>query len=135
MSGSSGTKSFSPLLGVVLIVIIIIVLVFVGMFAMNQIVDQSYSNVDVTVMVSGNDVVVTILGGSKVSDVIALRACIDGTSKGRINSKYVRDISLGKPIVFSDLASGVSGSAFVVVEAMFSNGDIGIVNYVRLQFP
>lgn len=130
---ASARGALSPVMILGLIIGIVIALIIFGVFAMGEIVDSTYDDVDVTVRVSGNDVMVTVIGGNDVVHVTGIRAYIDGSPE--ISAREYQPIeSLGSPILFTDLAKGVSGSAFVIVEAAFEDGTRGIINYARLQF-
>lgn len=132
-SRSSGSIMISRILAVLLVVVVIIVLIVAGMFAMNQIVDNSYDNVDAIVQLQGNDVVVTIIGGADADKVAGLHAYIDGMeSNAPANTK--RSITIGEPVVFTNLAKGVTGTGFVVVEAIFQDGSTGVVTFARMKF-
>ncbi len=125
--------TLSPVLAVLLVIGIIVVLVLIGMFAMGEIVHKSYDHVDVTVQISGNDVVVTVIGGDDAAYVTGVCAYIDGTDA--VSSlQFLNYAGLSEPIVFTGLARGVTGSAFVIVEVAFDDGTTGVVNYARLQF-
>jgi hypothetical protein len=122
-----------PVLIVVIIVVVVIGLIFGGMYAMNQVVSTSYDKVDAIVKLSGNDVVVTIIGGDDAPKVSGLHTYIDGReSNAPGNTK--RSIVLGEPVIFTDLARGVTGTGFVVVEALFNDGQRGVITYSRMQF-
>lgn len=133
LTNKPGSSGFSSLIGILLVIGIVLGLVFLGVYCMDQIVDTSYDNVDVTVQVSGNDVVVTVLGGSEVSHLTAVHAHIDGAKSFTPNDNFQK-YSPGQPIVFSGLASDVTGSAFVVVKGKFGDGRVGVITYSRLQF-
>lgn len=130
----SSAGSFSLIIGVLLIIGIVVAMVFVGNVVMGEIVGTSYGNVDVTVHISGNDVVVSIIGGEDASSVTGLHTYIDGAPETFSESNYQYNVVLGKPVVFSGIASGIVGSRFVIVEAIFDDESVSVIHYARLQF-
>ncbi len=70
--------SLSPVIVVLLAVGIVAVLIGVGLVAMGEIVDISRDDVELTIRVSGNDVMITVLGGDDVRYLTGLCAYIDG---------------------------------------------------------
>lgn len=125
--------SLSPVIVVLLAVGIVAVLIGVGLVAMGEIVDISRDDVDITTRVSGNDVMITVLGGDDVRYLTGLCAYIDGMPRKEWPD-YQSFETVGETIIFPGLATGTVGSAFVIVEAKFDDGTTGIVNYARLQF-
>lgn len=99
MKGSSAGPSLSPIIIVLLALGIVTGLVIPGTVAMGTIVDTSYSNVDVTVRVAGDD----------VPHISRLHAHIDGVPEPSPEKNYHQTIVVGQPIVFEDLAAGVGG--------------------------
>ena len=130
---SSARGVVSPVMMVVLIIGIVAVLIIFGMYAMGAVVNQSYDNVDVTVRISGNDVVVTVIGGEDAGSVTGIRAYVDGTPRASLPG-YQDCGTPGDLIIFPGLAKGTTGSAFVIVEATFNDGTTGVITYARLQF-
>jgi len=130
----SASSGFSSLIGILLVIGIVIGLVIVGIFAMGEIVDTSYGNVDVTVHLSGNDVVVSIIGGEDAPRVTGLHVYIDGAPETTSAANYQYSITSRQQIVFNGIALGVVGSRFVVVEAIFDDGTTTVIDYSRLQF-
>ncbi|HJK77447.1 hypothetical protein [Methanocorpusculum vombati] len=130
----SGSRvSLSPVIVVLLAIGIVAVLIFVGLCAMTEIADISHANVDVTARVSGNDVMITVIGSDDARHVTGICAYIDGAAEGK-QTVFRTFPGTGETIVFPDIAAGVFGSAFVIIEAQFDDGTTDIVNYVRLQF-
>lgn len=120
-------------MGVLLVIGIIVALVFVGVVAMEKIADASHGEMHAVVQILGNNVVVTQFSDTEPVVIAEVLAYIDGVAETR--GKYVvKNPSVGKPVTFEELADGVTGSAFVIVEATFSDGTHEIVDYTRLQF-
>lgn len=131
---SDSRVSFSPVIVVLLAIGIVAVLIFADFYAMTEIADISRDNdMDVTARVSGNDVMITVIGGDDALHVTGICAYIDG-APGDKQAGFRNFPGAGATIVFPDIAAGVFGSAFVIIEAEFDDGTTDIVNYVRLQF-
>lgn len=81
---SDSRVSFSPVIVVLLAIGIVAVLIFAGFYAMTEIADISRDNdMDVTARVSGNDVMITVIGGDDALHVTGLCAYIDGAPGGK----------------------------------------------------
>lgn len=130
----NGSLAGSQVMAIVIAIVVVIALIGIGLFAMGQLVETSYDNVDAIVQLSGNDVVVTILGGENADKIVALHAYIDGVGDPNAPGNTKRPIVIGEPVPFSNLARGVTGTGFVVVEAIFSDGSQGVVTYSRMKF-
>jgi hypothetical protein len=132
-SGSSGSIMISRVFAVLLVLLVIVGLIIAGLFAMNQVADTAQGSVNAIVQLSGNDVVVTILGGEGADRISGLHAYIDG-QESNTPANMKRSIVLGQPVIFTDLAKGVTGTGFVVVEAVFQDGARNVIVFKRMTF-
>lgn len=81
---SDSRVSFSPVIVVLLAIGIVAVLIFAGFYAMTEIADISRDDdMDVTARVSGNDVMITVIGGDDALHVTRICAYIDGAPGGK----------------------------------------------------
>ena len=121
-----------PAVKILIFVCIILVSVFMWFVVLDQMVQQT-NDVEMSVQVSGNDIVVVVFESESAQRIRSLHAYIEGkTNRG---SAMTRDhIFPGTAVVFQNLASDVSGTQFVIIEATFTDGSSGIVKYVRLLF-
>ncbi|MDV0443269.1 hypothetical protein [Methanorbis rubei] len=121
----------SSLLIVILLVISIIGgMVFTGMMATAPIVENVEKNAVITVHLQGDDVMITLLANSFRQKISSIEVSIDGVS-GRSMTK---PIAIGTPVLCKDIAEGVTGSKFIVINARFADGTSAIIHYTRLQF-
>ncbi|MDV0440873.1 hypothetical protein [Methanorbis furvi] len=127
---SARPGGFSLLVGAILIAGIIFGMVFVGIMAMDKIVEKVESNAAVTVHLHGDDIEVMILSSSFAEEIISIEVSIDGVS----DSRMVIPVTLGTPVFCDDIAVGVTGSKFVVINAMFADGTSAVIHYTRVQF-
>ncbi|MDU9375685.1 hypothetical protein McpSp1_02640 [Methanocorpusculaceae archaeon Sp1] len=127
-SGRQG--GFSLLIGAILIAGIIFGMVFVGIMAMDKIVENAESNAAVTVHLHGDDIEVMILSSSFGEEIISIDISIDGVP----DSRMTMPATIGAPIFCDNIAVGVTGSKFVVIHAMFADGTSAVIHYTRVQF-
>ncbi|MCZ0860608.1 MAG: hypothetical protein O0X93_08980 [Methanocorpusculum sp.] len=127
--------SFTPAMGVVLVIVVIAALVGVGLFVMTNIMDevQSSRNVQMNIVLSGNDIIATVLPSSEASSLRIITIYVDGADTTP-ESFRTREVSVGVPIVYEGIASGVIGTRFVMIKGTFSDGRDAILKNVRIQF-
>lgn len=122
-------------MGVILVIMVIGVLVGAGLFIMSNIVDKGSSGCDVqlNLVLSGNDIVVTILPGADVSSLRTIEVYVDGANASS-DSYCVRGVSVGVPIVYENIALGITGMRFVMVKGTFCDGSDQLLKKSRIQF-
>ncbi len=122
-------------MGVVLVIVVIAALVGVGLFVMTNIMDevQSSRNVQMNIVLSGNDIIATVLPSSEASSLRIITIYVDGADTTP-ESFRTREVSVGVPIVYEGIASGVIGTRFVMIKGTFSDGRDAILKNVRIQF-
>ncbi|HJK79395.1 MAG TPA: hypothetical protein O0Y06_00665 [Methanocorpusculum sp.] len=127
--------SFTPAMGVVLVIVVIAVLVGVGFVVMTNIMDevQSSRDVQMNIVLSGNDIIATVLPGSDAEHLRIITIYVDGADSVP-ESFRTREVSVGVPIVYEGIAYGVVGTRFVMVKGTFSDGKDAILKNVRIQF-
>ncbi len=132
-NGASFTSLLSrPAIKILIFVCIILAAVFLWFVVLDQMVQQT-NDVEMSVQVSGNDIVVVVFESESAQRIRSLHAYIEG--KTNRASAMTRDHLLpGTAVIFHNLASDVSGTQFVIIEATFTDGSCSIVKYARLLF-
>ena len=122
-------------MGVVLVIIVIAALVGLGYIVMTNIMDevQSSRNVQMNVVLSGNDIIATVLPGADAEHLRIITIYVDGSDR-MPESLRMREVSVGVPIIYEGIAYGVVGTRFVMVKGTFSDGEDAILKNVRVQF-
>lgn len=122
-------------MGVVLVIIVVVALVGVGLFVMTNLMDemQSSHNVQINVVLSGNDIITTILPGYDAEELRTITVYVDG-AESIPESFRTREVLIGVPIVYEGIAYGVVGTRFVMVRGTFSDGKDIILKNVMIQF-
>lgn len=122
-------------MGVILVIVVIGVLVGAGLFVMSNIVGEAQSGCDVqlNLVLSGNDIVVTILPSADVQYLRTIAVYVDGADAS-YEFRRVREVSVGIPIVYEDIAVGITGTRFVMVKGTFYDGRDQLLKQSRIQF-
>lgn len=131
-SVSSPSPLSRPVVRVLIFVCIILVCLSLWFVVMGQMVQET-NDVEMSVQVSGNDVIVVVFASEDAQRIHALHAYIDGKTD-RAGAMTRDHIVPGTAVIFHNLASGISGTQFVIIEATFTDGSNGIVKYSRLLF-
>lgn len=116
--------------------IMTIVLILAGslfglLLGANYIFDQSLSDPDVLLnpVISGNDIIITIYEGRRVSEMVKLSVQIEGYSP------VVRDVPKGvTEIEFRGIAMYITGTRSVGVRGTFSDGSVALLKVASLKF-
>ncbi|MDV0443266.1 hypothetical protein [Methanorbis rubei] len=128
---SARHSGFFPLLiGIILIIGIIGGLVFAGIMAMDRIVENVEKNAAVIVHLYGDDIEVMILSSSFEKEITSIEISIDEVP----DSRRIHPVTLGTPFLFKNIAVGVTGSKFVVINAVFTDGSSTVIHYTKFQF-
>ena len=130
MRSSRQSGSFSLLIGIIVVAGIVVGMVCVGDIAMEQIAKNVNNDAMITANLQGNDVVVTVLDDSSGKKITSIEISIEGIP-GR---SVTKPVTIGSPIYCKNLASGITGSNFIVITAVFSDGTSKIIHYARVQF-
>ncbi len=119
-------------ISLVITVILILVASLGGLlFGASYILDQSLSDPDVLVhpALSGNDIIVTIYEGRRLSELMQLSLEIEGYAP------VVRDVPSGaKEVIFVGIASQITGTRNVGVRGIFTDGSIILLKVIQLRF-
>ena len=130
---NSRSSFLSPVICIILVISIVAALVVAGFFAMWKIADSTIDGRDLTVQLSGNDIIVTILDGGETSQIVSLSIYIEGTPENS-RDMIIKNPQIGMPIICYDLAKDRKGYAFVIAEATFADGNKKIIDYSRVLF-
>ena len=114
-NGVSSTSLLSrPIVTILVFVCIILIAVFIWFVVLDQMVQET-NPVDMSVQVSGNDVIVVVFDSENAQYIHSLHAYIEG--KTSRDSAMTRDhIVPGAAVTFHNLAADLSGSQFVIIE-------------------
>ncbi len=119
-------------ISLVMTVILILVAALGGLlFGASYILDQSLSDPDVLVhpALSGNDIVVTIYEGRRLSELMQLSLKIEGYAP------VVKDVPSGATeIIYIGIASQITGTRNVGVRGIFTDGSIILLKVIELRF-
>eukprot|EP00831_Metopus_contortus_P084131 TRINITY_DN9474_c0_g2_i1.p1 TRINITY_DN9474_c0_g2~~TRINITY_DN9474_c0_g2_i1.p1 ORF type:complete len:139 (+),score=14.85 TRINITY_DN9474_c0_g2_i1:53-469(+) len=119
-------------ISLVITVILILVASLGGLLVgASYILDQSLSDPDVLVhpALSGNDIVVTIYEGRRLSELMQLSLEIEGYAP------VVRDVPSGaKEVIYVGIASQITGTRNVGVRGIFTDGSIILLKVIQLRF-
>lgn len=129
---SSGSSLGSRIKVIVIVVVMILVLVSLWNYSM-YLLDEQTPDVEMSVQISGNDIVVVLFTSENARNIYALHAYIEGIID-RAHAQTCDDITVETPIIFRGMAQGVSGPQFVIIEATFKDGTRNIVKYSRIFF-
>lgn len=130
---NSRSSFLSPVICIILVISIVAALVVAGFFAMGKIADSTIDGRYLTVQLSGNDIIVTILDGGETSQIVSLSIYIEGTPENS-RDMIIKNPQIGMPIICYDLAKDRKGYAFVIAEATFADGNKKIIDYSRVLF-
>ena len=119
-------------ISLVITVIIILVASLGGLlFGASYILDQSLSDPDVLVhpAISGNDIIVTIYEGRRVTELVQISLEIEGYAP------VVQDVPSGATqIVYAGVASQITGTRNVGVRGIFTDGSVKLLKVIELKF-
>lgn len=130
---NSRSSFLSPVICIILVISIVAALVVAGFFAMGKIADSTIDGRYLTVQLSGNDIIVTILDGGETSQIVSLSIYIEGTPENS-RDMIIKNPQIGMPIICYDLEKDRKGYAFVIAEATFADGNKKIIDYSRVLF-
>ncbi|MDU9376126.1 hypothetical protein McpSp1_07160 [Methanocorpusculaceae archaeon Sp1] len=132
---ASKNTSFTPAMGVVLVIAVIGLLVGSGLFVMENIMTevQTTRDVQINLVLSGDDIVVTVLPGDDAAFLRYVTIYVDG-SDSFSDAERTKSASISVPIVYESIAHGVTGTRFVMVKGTFSDGKDEILKQIRIQF-
>lgn len=91
----------------------------------------SASDVDLVLRISGDDVVVAILGGERSTQLSALDVYIYGHEHIR---QHIQPIDGSGVLYCKNIAKNIEGGQTVIVDGTFSNGEQKTISYSRLNF-
>ena len=120
------------------IVVVVIIGSIAGLIALGsnlvvQVVGTTELDVDVGIQVSGNDIIITVHGGKDVYRVAKIHVRIEGGSSTYPNIDRSQ-FEGKKPVVCTDLAKGVKGNRFVIVEGTLTDESTALIEYHRITF-
>ena len=123
----------SPFIIIVVILGSVFGLIMIGNNLVENVVENSLLDVDVAAQVSGNDILVTIHGGDDLPRVTKIHVRIEGMSQICRNIDRAQ-FEAKKTVVCTDLAKGVKGNQFVIVEGTLTDDSIVMLDYHRILF-
>ena len=120
----------------VVFLIAAVIMILVGalsglLFGANYIVDQSLSDPDVLVnpSLAGNDIVVTIYEGRRISELEQISVEIEGYAP------VVMNVQKGaSEVVFTGIAVHITETRTVGVRGIFTDGTVKLLKIVELKF-
>lgn len=101
------------------------------LFGASYILDQSLDDPDVLVhpAISGNDIIVTIYEGRRVTELVQISLEIEGYAP------VVQNVPDGATeIVYIGIASQVTGTRTVGVRGIFTDGSMKLLKIIELKF-
>lgn len=119
-------------------VIVAVMFIIVGagtVFALNQEIEavDDTATVSAVIVVSGNDVVLTIVDAGKDSHLLGASLSISGVTRDG-EATYAQFISVKEPIIFPYLAYGVTGDRYVLVKGYFDDYSSDIIISTNVHF-
>lgn len=138
MPGQKGREShengISPAIGIILVAVVVLGVVAAGLVVMSNVVTELEMEKDVqmNVQLSGNDVVLTVFGGDDAASLRIITIYIDGVEGGMFQQE--RNACIGSPITYTNMASGLTGSKFVMVKGTFADNSIVLLKNTKLMF-
>ena len=130
----SSDSGISPAIGVLLVIAVIVVLVAAGFVVMSNVMIELEVEKDVqmNVQLSGNDVVLTVFGGNDAPTLRIVTVYIDGVDGGLLSQE--RKAIVGSPIIYTNMAVGITGSKFVMIKGTFADNSIAVLKNTKLMF-
>ena len=120
-------------IGVVSVLVVICFAVILGGLGIQGLTDDvmKTKNVHAAISISGQDIVVTVLGGSDIHLLEEIWVYLEDRQEMR---HQFRSVHTGDVLTCTDMAKGVEGTHFVIVEAAFLDGGRGYLEYKRIEF-
>lgn len=134
---SSGSRGGSVVIVILVVIGIIVLLVGVGIYALTETIGslEGDKKVNVHLMLSGNDVVVSIYPEYDAPSLLSVTLHIDGVAipaGQETRSVTVRDSPA--LITYSGLASGVIGQHFIMITGSFQDGSETLIYTNKISF-
>ncbi|MCZ0860701.1 hypothetical protein O0S10_05575 [Methanocorpusculum sp. MG] len=134
---SSDARSGSVVLIILVVICIIVLLVGVGIYALTETVVslEGDKEVNVQLMLSGNDVVVSIYPEYDASFLTSITLHIDGVVIPA--DQETRQVSVRNTIAYvtySGLAKGVTGKHFIMITGRFRDGSETLIYTNKISF-
>ncbi len=134
---SPGSRGGSVVLVVLAVICIILLLVGVGIYVLTETVVslEDERKVNVQVMLSGNDVVVSIYPEYDASSLTSVTLHIDGVdiSAGQ-NTRQVSVRDRSASLIYAGLAKGVTGQRFIMITGHFQDGAETLIYTNKISF-
>ena len=84
------------------------------------------------VLLSGNDIVVTVFGGADAESLRIITIYIDEGIGGMISQE--KKAVVGSPVTYTNMAIGLTGSKFVMVKGTFTDNSVVLLKNTKLVF-
>lgn len=136
-TASSGHGGGSAVLVILLIIGIVLLLVGVGIYALNGALGslQEEKHVNMNLMLSGNDIVVSIHPDFDAPELTAITLHIDGVPIPHGEDRRSLPVSDDTVYVtYLDLAKGVTGQRFVLLTGSFTDGSEALIYTRKIAF-
>lgn len=91
-------------------------------------------DVETLINISGNDVLVTIIGGENADKISSIYVYYNNKKLDRTSSNTYNDVKVDETIVFKDMAKGLSGKDLITVEAVFDDLTTAIIGTTYCDF-
>lgn len=91
-------------------------------------------DVETLVKISGNDVIVSIIGGNNADKISSIYVYYNNNKVDRTSSNTCNDVKINEPIVFEDMAKGLTGKDSITVEAVFDDFSTSIIGTIYCDF-
>jgi cytochrome b len=134
---SPGFRGRSVIVVILAVICIIALLVGVGIYALEETVIslEGDKKVNVQLMLSGDDVVVSIYPGHDASFLTSITLHIDGVviPAGQ-ETRRVSVRNMLTYITYSDLAKGVTGQHFIMITGSFQDGSGALIYTNKISF-
>ena len=134
---SPGSRGGSVVLVVLAVICVILLLVGVGIYVLTETVVslEDERKVNVQLMLSGNDVVVSIYPEYDASSLTSVTLYIDGVDISA--GQDTRQVSVGDrsaSLTYTDLAKGVTGQRFIMITGHFQDGAETLIYTNKISF-
>lgn len=126
------------------VISILLVVVIIGAFGIGSLVSagepdklvKTYvkGDVETLIQVSGNDVLVSVLGGTNADKISSIYAYYKKSQVPRNAENTCNDVELGKTITFKNMAEKLTGDDSIIVEAVFKDNSIEIIGTIYCSF-
>ncbi|MCZ0863121.1 hypothetical protein [Methanocorpusculum vombati] len=120
-----------------LVILLLILIVGCLIVASNSLItnvaisEVSTSDVDLVLRISGDDIVVAVLGGERSTQLSSLDVYIYGHEHIR---QHIQPTNGSGVMYCKNIAKNIEGWQTVIVDGTFSNGEQKTIGYIRLNF-